>query len=145
MGFFFNFRWFYLKKSNHVCLKENAVPICPDTELSWCRNVLVSNCLGAELLRKRSELTRGLPIALQGSENGRVITIDNCMSQSMDIDFRRKHITLLLIWSALSWSNSCLQHLLSIIIISVWIFLPLVYTGSSIFMQKRFNFISWFL
>ena len=29
--------------------------------------------------------------------------------------------------------------------ISVWIFLPLVYTGSSIFMQKRFNFISWFL
>ena len=50
---FFNFRWFYFKKGNHVCLKENAVPICPDTELSWCRtvffngcrNVLVPNCL----------------------------------------------------------------------------------------------------
>jgi hypothetical protein len=26
-------------------LKENAVPICPDTEFSWCRNVLVPNCL----------------------------------------------------------------------------------------------------
>jgi hypothetical protein len=52
MGFF-NFRWFYFKKGNRVCLKENAVSICPDIELSWCRtvffngcrNVLVSNCL----------------------------------------------------------------------------------------------------
>jgi hypothetical protein len=51
--FSFNFRWFYFTKGNHVCLKENAVPICPDTELSWCRtvffngwrNVLVPNCL----------------------------------------------------------------------------------------------------
>jgi amino acid permease len=28
---------------------------------------------------------------------------------------------------------------------AVWIFLPFVYTGSSIFMRKHFNFISWFL
>jgi hypothetical protein len=43
----------YFIKGNHVCLKENAVPICPDTKLSWfrtvffngCRNVLVPNCL----------------------------------------------------------------------------------------------------
>jgi hypothetical protein len=50
---FFNFLWFYFIKANHVCLKENVVPICPGTDLSWyrtvffngCRNVLVPNCL----------------------------------------------------------------------------------------------------
>ena len=35
-----------IKKGNHVCLKENAVPICPDTKLSWCRTVFFN---GAEM------------------------------------------------------------------------------------------------
>ena len=39
---FFNFRWFYFKKGNHVCLKENAVPI-------WHFFSTVPKCLGAEL------------------------------------------------------------------------------------------------
>ena len=68
--FFLNFRWLYFKKGNHVCLKENAVPIwhffstvpkclgaelsfSTGAEMSWCRtvffngcrNVLVPNCL----------------------------------------------------------------------------------------------------
>jgi hypothetical protein len=33
-------------KGNHVCLKENAVPICPDTELTWCQTVFFN---GAEM------------------------------------------------------------------------------------------------
>jgi hypothetical protein len=45
-GFRLTFFDFILRKANHVCLKENAVPICLDNELSWCRNVLVPNCLG---------------------------------------------------------------------------------------------------
>ena len=45
MVFFFNFLWFYFIKANHVCLKENAVPICPGTDLSWYRTFLVPNCL----------------------------------------------------------------------------------------------------
>jgi hypothetical protein len=40
--FFLNFRWFYFKKGNHVCLKENAVPI-------WYFFSTVPKCLGAEL------------------------------------------------------------------------------------------------
>ena len=40
--FFLNFRWFYFKKGNHVCVKENAVPI-------WHFFSTVPKCLGAEL------------------------------------------------------------------------------------------------
>ena len=40
--FFLNFRWFYFKKSNHVCLKENPVPI-------WHFFSTVPKCLGSEL------------------------------------------------------------------------------------------------
>ena len=40
--FFLNFRWFYFKKGNHVCLKENAVPI-------WHFFSTIPKCLGAEL------------------------------------------------------------------------------------------------
>ena len=40
--FFLNFRRFYFKKGNHVCLKENAVPI-------WHFFSTVPKCLGAEL------------------------------------------------------------------------------------------------
>ena len=40
--FFLNFHWFYFKKGNHVCLKENAVPI-------WHFFSTVLKCLGAEL------------------------------------------------------------------------------------------------
>ena len=46
--FFLNFCWFYFKKGNHVCLKENAVPIWHfffnGTEMSWCRTVFFNGC-----------------------------------------------------------------------------------------------------
>jgi hypothetical protein len=48
MGFFLTFVDFILKKGNHVCLKENAVPICPDSELSFST---VPNCLVSILTR----------------------------------------------------------------------------------------------
>ena len=48
IGFFFNFRWFYFKKGNHVCLKENAVPIwhffSTGAKMSWCRAVFFNGC-----------------------------------------------------------------------------------------------------
>jgi hypothetical protein len=44
VGFFLSFVDFILKKGNHVCLKENAVLICPDTEFSWCRTVFFNGC-----------------------------------------------------------------------------------------------------
>ena len=62
--FFFNFRWFYFKKGNHVCLKENAVPMswyrtflvpnylfqrCRTVFFNGCRYVLVPNCLVSQL------------------------------------------------------------------------------------------------
>jgi hypothetical protein len=39
----------YVLIAFHVCLKENAVPICPGADLFWYRFVLIPNCLGAEL------------------------------------------------------------------------------------------------
>ena len=51
--FFLTFIDFILKRVFHVCLKENTVPICPDTELSfstgaemsWCQTVLFAKNL----------------------------------------------------------------------------------------------------
>jgi hypothetical protein len=64
--FFFNFRWFYFKKGNHVCLKENAVPICPDTKLSWCRTVFFN---GAEMSWCRT-------VFFNGCQN---VLVPNCL------------------------------------------------------------------
>ena len=75
MWFFLTFVDFILKKVFHDCLKENAVPICPDTELSWLRTVFFN---GSEMSWCRTIVTTPAILAtryLQGSENGRIVTI----------------------------------------------------------------------
>ena len=46
---YFNFRWFYLKKDNHVGWKKMRcrcvlIPKCLGVELSWCRTVFFNGC-----------------------------------------------------------------------------------------------------
>jgi hypothetical protein len=75
-----NFRWFYFKKGNHVCLKENAVPI-------WPFFSTVPKCLGAELsFSTGAEMSWCRTVFFGEWGHGRVLSILICFLVWLPLD-----------------------------------------------------------
>jgi hypothetical protein len=94
--FFLNFRWFYFKKGNHVCLKEIAMPIwhffstvpkclgaelsfSTGAEMSWCRTVFFNGCRTV-LFPFKQELLKKIEKKLSRSLNFTFHSIDDILS-----------------------------------------------------------------
>ena len=90
--FFLNFRWFYFKKGNHVCLKENAVPIWHFfSTVPKCLGAKLSFSTGAEMSCFRCKYTYNTimtmtgPSKIQTSKSGNIYNGDTCLNNNCNV------------------------------------------------------------